>query len=102
MCIRDRVKQYTLGLAQEIFAGKREQVKFVIIGLGDNINELAMDELDAMTSQTNINLWDHMLVRDFQEVLKLFGEIIRDTRIVAKKGTVYDAGGNVLRNLPLG
>lgn len=97
-----KVKQYTLGLAKDILAGKRAQIKCVLIGIGDNIDEAGMDDLDGLAAQANINIWDHMIVQDFQAVLNLFGEIIRDTRIVAKNGAVYDARGNPIRIFPDG
>jgi hypothetical protein len=97
-----KVKQYTLGLAQEIVAGKREQIKCVLIGVGDEVDEGPMDELDALTSQTYINLWDHMIVSDFQEMLKIFAETIRDTQIVGENATIYDASGKPLRSYPDG
>jgi hypothetical protein len=97
-----KVKQYSLGLAQEIIAGKQKQVKFVLIGVGDEIDEGPMDELDALISQTYINLWDHMIVSNFQDMLKIFAEIIRDTRIVGLNGTIYDASGKSLRSYPDG
>ncbi|MBP1708016.1 MAG: hypothetical protein H6Q39_1740 [Chloroflexi bacterium] len=96
------VKEYSLALAREIVAGKREPIKCVLIGVGDEINEAPLSELDDLTSQTYINLWDHMIVSDFQDMLKIFGELLRDAQIVASKGALFDSSGKALRRYPNG
>lgn len=96
------VKQFTALLAQEIIAGKREQVKCVLIGLGSEIDERQMEELDALTSKSFISIWDHMIVGNFQETLKIFAQIIREAQIVGRNATIYDSGGNALRRYPDG
>src|SRR5271165_2832386 len=44
----NEVKAYTRTIAKEIAAGKRRPVKFVLIGIGDNVDEKQMEELDDL------------------------------------------------------
>src|SRR5947208_1388617 len=46
----DAVKQYSTDLARAVSAGRRKPLKFVLIGVGDNINEQQMEELDDLDS----------------------------------------------------
>jgi hypothetical protein len=77
-------------------------VKCVLVGVGDEIDETPMLELDALTSTTYVNIWDHMIVNNLPDVLKMFAEVIRSTQIVAEAGTIYDDQGNVLKTYPGG
>src|SRR3954447_11858562 len=54
----DDVKAYTAKLAREISAGLRNPLKFVLIGIGKQINEKQMEELDDLDTGTNVDLWD--------------------------------------------
>jgi len=96
------VKKYTINLAKQITANQHNMVKCVMIGVGDDIDETAMLELDALVSETYVNIWDHMMVNNLQEVLKIFAEVIRNTQIVAGPGIVYDAEGKALMVYPGG
>src|SRR5207253_3786040 len=44
----DAVKEYSTRLAREVAAGRRKPLKFVLIGVGPNINEGQMEELDDL------------------------------------------------------
>lgn len=96
------VKQYTVNLARLITDNQHNLVKCILIGVGDDIDETPMLELDALAAKTYVNIWDHMIVNNLQEVLKIFAEVIRNTQIVAGPGTIYDADGNILKSYPGG
>jgi hypothetical protein len=57
----DDVKRLTVGYCREIAAKKRNPLKCVLIGLGDNINESQMEELDDLESGTEVDIWDHKI-----------------------------------------
>ena len=96
------LKQYTLNLAQEIIGNKHNMVKCVLIGVGDEVNENALLELEALSTTTYLKIWDYMIVNDLGEVLEIFAEVIRNTQIVAGAGTIYDDQGNVVKSYPGG
>jgi hypothetical protein len=97
-----KVKQYSLELAAQIYDNFCPPLKLILIGIGDEVDEEQLAELDALNNQTFSNLWDHMQVYDLQDVLKIFSEVVRENRIIAHQGTVYDGDGKVLRQYPDG
>src|SRR5438045_4631949 len=44
----EAVKAYSTRLAKDVAAGRRKPLKFVLIGVGDSINEAQMEELDDL------------------------------------------------------
>ena len=59
----EEVKRYTVKLCKDIQAGRRNPLKCVLIGLGENINEGQMEELDDLDSGTDVDIWDHKIAR---------------------------------------
>src|SRR5204862_7117760 len=57
----EAVKEYSTRLAKDVAAGRRKPLKFVLIGVGDSINEGQMEELDDLDTGTEIDLWDHKI-----------------------------------------
>src|SRR5436305_8420522 len=54
----DDVVAYSKRLAQDIAAGRRNPVKCVLIGLGPDVNEYQMTELDDLETGTDVDLRD--------------------------------------------
>lgn len=96
------LKKYTLDLAKQIVNNQHNMVKCVLIGVGDDVDENSLLELDNLSSETFINIWDHMSVDNLPEVLKIFTEVIRNSQIIAGTSTIYDAQGNTIKNFPGG
>lgn len=92
----DTLKTYTTGLAREIEAGKRNSVKCVLIGIGDEINEAQMEELDDLDTGTSVDIWDHKIAADLRAVNEIIVELVDGNTMVAPTATVYDANGNVV------
>ncbi len=98
------VKRYTTQLAREIAADKRPLLKFILVGIGEQINQYegTLKLLNSHDTETYVNMWDYMTVSDLQDVLKIFAEVVRDSQIVAAQGTVYDAQGQKVKSYPRG
>lgn len=93
----DAVKQYCTQLAQDIDAGRRNDLKLVIIGLGDQVDEDQLDELDDLDTGTDVDLWDAKLAAEMQDLSELFTEVIDEgTIIVPGDGVIKDASGKVV------
>lgn len=96
----DDVKQYTLQYAQQIAAGKRDFVKLVLIGLGDQVDEEHMEALDDLDygGLTNpkdgaeIDLWDHKLASEMKKLEEVFAEVVSENTMVAASGRVLTNG----------
>lgn len=94
----DAVKNYTINLARDIAAGRRRPVKFVLIGLGPDINERQMEDLDDLDTGTEVDLWDHKLASELTQLEMIFAEVVDRNARVADHGRILDARGNVIRD----
>jgi hypothetical protein len=98
----DAVKQYTRTLAQAIHARRRNPLKLVLVGLGANVNERQMAELDDLDTGTPIDIWDHKLAADMRSVADIFAEVVDRNARVADLGRIVDDQGRVLKDYPAG
>jgi len=98
----DEVKAYSVQLAREIAAKRRNPVKFVLIGLGQSINETQMTELDDLDSGTEIDLWDHKLAAEMRRLEEIFAEVVDKNTRVADNGRILDPQGRVVRDHTFG
>lgn len=94
----DAVKRYTIQLCKEIAAKKRNPLKCVLIGIGENINEEQMEELDDLDSGTNVDIWDHKIAKDMRALVEIFAEVVSENQIVAPSARLYAADGQVIKN----
>jgi hypothetical protein len=94
----DQVLAYSKRLAMEVSAGRRNPLKFVLIGVGPDVNERQMEELDDLDTGTEVDLWDHKLASEMRLLQEIFAEVVdRHTR-VADHGKIRDPQGNVLKD----
>jgi hypothetical protein len=94
----EEVKQYSVQLAQQVAAHRRNPLKFVLIGIGTNVNESQMEELDDLDSGTDVDLWDHKLAAEMRQLQEIFAEVVDKNARVADQGKILDAQGRVLKN----
>jgi hypothetical protein len=94
----DDVLAYSKRLAKEIAAGRRNPVKFVLIGLGRDVNERQMEELDDLDTGTDFDLWDHKLAREMRRLEEIFAEVVDKNARVADRGRILDPHGNVVKD----
>jgi hypothetical protein len=94
----DAVKQYSTWLAKEITANRRNQLKFVLIGVGSSINEQQMEELDDLDTGTPVDLWDHKIAAHMRVLQEIFAEVVNKNARVADKAKIYDPHGHVVKD----
>jgi hypothetical protein len=93
----DAVKQYCTQMAKDIDAGRRSDLKLVIIGLGSQVDEDQMDELDDLETGTDVDLWDTKLASEMKDLSEIFAEVVEEgTILVPGDGIIKDSGGNVV------
>lgn len=93
----DAVKQFCMKLAKDIEAGRRNDVKLVIIGLGDQVDEDQLDELDDLETGTSVDLWDSKLAAEMEKLSEIFAEVVDEADIVVPgDGIVKDESGNTV------
>jgi len=94
----EAVKAYTGRLCRDIAAGRRYPVKCVLIGVGNQVDERQMEELDDLETGTGIDVWDHKIAREMRGVVEIFAEVVDENQIVAPTARVYDSSGRVVKN----
>jgi len=94
----EAVKKYSTQLAQEIEAGKRKPIKLIIIGVGDQIDEQQMSELDDLDTGTHQDLYFHRIAADMADLSEIFIELVSENMVVAENGIVRDAKGTEVLN----
>ena len=94
----DAVKQYSAWLAREVAAGKHKPLKFVLIGVGNNINEEQMEELDDLDTGTEVDLWDHKIAAHMRVLQEIFAEVVNKNARVSDRGKVRDARDRVVKD----
>ncbi|CAN1210800.1 hypothetical protein TUMEXPCC7403_11420 [Tumidithrix helvetica PCC 7403] len=93
----EEVKQYTLQLAQDIASGKRNFVKFILIGVGDGIDRYQLQELDDFDTGTDIDIWDYKIGDEMQSLVQIFSEVVGEQQIVADRGAIYSPQGDCVK-----
>jgi hypothetical protein len=94
----EEVKRYSTQLAREVTAGRRKPLKFVLIGVGPEVNEAQMEELDDLDTGTEVDLWDHKLAAHMHSLLEIFAEVVDKNARVSDNGRILDPQGRVLKN----
>lgn len=92
------VKQYSTKLAQEIEAGSRKPIKLIIVGVGNEIDEQQMQELDDLDTGTDQDLYFHRIANEMTDLAEIFIELVDDSMIVAENGVVRDGKGKEVRS----
>ena len=94
----DDIKKYTTQAAQEIAAGKRHDLKLVMIGVGHKIDEAQMVGLDDLDTGTEVDLWDHKIAANMQQLAEVFTEVVDENVIVAPQGLIRDSSGSIVKD----
>jgi hypothetical protein len=94
----DAVKEYSVRLARDVAARRRNPLKFVLIGIGDSVNEAQMEELDDLDTGTEIDLWDHKIASEMRVLQEIFAEVVDKNARIADKGRILDPQGQVVKD----
>src|SRR5438270_2229125 len=94
----DAVKEYSNRLAHDVAARRRNPLKFVLIGIGPEINESQMEELDDLDTGTEVDLWDHKLASEMRVLQEIFAEVVDKNARIADQGKILDPQGRVVKD----
>ena len=94
----DAVMDYSKRLAKDISAGRRNPLKFVLIGIGKEVNEAQMTELDDLDAGMDVDLWDHKLAAEMRVLQEIFAEVVDKNARVADNGRILDPHGRVVKD----
>jgi hypothetical protein len=88
------VKRYTVDLATAVARKKRNPLKCILIGVGDDVDERQMVELDDLDTGTDIDIWDHKIAREMRALSEIMVELVDEVLDVS--AVIYDASGQVV------
>jgi hypothetical protein len=102
----EEVKQFCFRYARQLTTGQRKFCKLVLIGLGPDVDEKQMEELDDMFEGSglkmpdgeDIDIWDHKLAGEMRQLHEVFAEVVSEKMIVADHGRILDPNGRVVVN----
>jgi hypothetical protein len=101
------VQEYSLALAQQLASGNRGFLKFVLLGVGSEVDEGQMEALDdldygglKMPSGDPVDLWDHKLASEMQKIEEIFAEVVSGNVILAPSAEILDSNGKPVQ--PIG
>lgn len=85
--------KYSTQLAKEIESGKRNAVKFVLIGLGSQVDVDQLQALDDLETGTDVDLWDHKIAEEMRNILSIFAEVIDESIVIAPQAHIESSSG---------
>lgn len=91
------VKAYSAQVAKEIAGGRLPRLNFVLVGVGDQVDEEQMEEICHEEFPGVGHLWCHRVADRMEEMAELVAVLVDETMTVAAGGTIYDDKGNVLK-----
>ena len=92
------VQAFSAEVAREIRAGRLPRLNFVLVGVGDNIDEHQLEEIAHAEYPGVGHLWCHRIAEEISQVAELVAVLVDENMTVAAGGTVYDDKGKVLRS----
>ena len=93
----DEVKRYSRELAKEMAAGRLPRINFILVGVGDGVNEKQLEEICHEEYPGVGHMWCHRIAEEIKQVAELVAVLVDETMTVAAGGTVYDDKGKVLK-----
>jgi len=93
----DDVIAYTKQVAREVSAGRLPRVNFVLLGVGEQIDEDQMERICHDEYPGVGHLWCHRVADRLEEMAELVAVLVDETMTVAAGGTIYDERGAVVK-----
>lgn len=91
------IKAYSQQVAKEIQAGRIPMVNFVLVGVGEQIDEEQMEEICHEEYPGVGHLWCHRVADRMEEMAELVAVLVDETMTVASGGIIYDDKGNQIK-----
>ncbi len=98
----EQVKNYTKELALEIAVSKRNYLKLILIGIGNDVDRYQLQELDDFDTGLDIDIWDYKIASEMTNLTQIFAEVVNENQIIAETGSIYDDAGICVKSYPKG
>jgi hypothetical protein len=83
--------------ASRIAKGNLPRVNFVLVGVGDEVNEEQLEQICHEEYPGIGHLWCHRIAEEIRQVAELVAVLVDETMTVAAGGTIYDDKGRVVK-----
>jgi len=93
----DDVKRFSGQLAKEMVAGRCPRTNFVLVGVGDSVNEEQLEDIAHGEYGGIGHLWCHRHANEIRNVAEIVAVLVDETMTVAAGGTIYDDHGTVIK-----
>src|SRR5262245_41989551 len=93
----DDVIAYTQQVAKEIGAGRLPRINFVLLGVGEQVDEEQMERIGHEDYPGVGHLWCHRIADKLEEMAELVAVLVDESMTVAAGGTIYDHTGRVIK-----
>lgn len=98
--------EYCMKVAKDIAEGRKSNLKLVLIGIGEEVDEAQLQRFDDMFEGTEleekIDLWGHGMVASMQNeadiLAVLYGELMDEDIIISPTGRVETKNGDILHS----
>jgi hypothetical protein len=94
----DEVKAFSAEVAREISSGRLPRINFVLVGVGDNIDEEQLEDIAHVEFPGVGHLWCHRIAQEITQVAELVAVLVDENMTVAAGGTIYDDKGKILKS----
>ncbi|EPX64191.1 hypothetical protein D187_005325 [Cystobacter fuscus DSM 2262] len=91
------VKKFSAKVAKDIASGKLPRLNFVLVGVGDNIDEEQLEDIAHEEFPGVGHLWCHRIAKEITQVAELVAVLVDENMTVAAGGTIYGDKGQVLK-----
>jgi len=93
----DDVMKYSAQIAREIASGQIPRVNFILVGVGDGVDEEQLEHVCHQEFPGVGHLWCHRIAEEIKEVAELVAVLVDETMTVAGGGVITDDKGNVVK-----
>jgi len=93
----EEVEKLTGEIAKMITKGQMPRVNFVLVGVGDAIDEEQLEKIAHAEHAGVGHLWCHRVAKEIQNTAELVAVLVDETMTVAAGGTVYDDKGKIVK-----
>ncbi|HMW91641.1 MAG TPA: VWA domain-containing protein [Candidatus Obscuribacter sp.] len=91
------VRAYSEQVAKEISSGRLPRLNFVLVGVGDQVDETQMEKICHEEYPGVGHLWCHRIADRMEEMAELVAVLVDETMTVASGGVIYDDKENVIK-----
>ncbi len=93
----EKVKTYCNQIVKEMLSGKLPRMNFILVGVGDQVNDEQLEDICHEEYPGVGHLWCHRIAEEMTQIAELVAVLVDETMTVAAGGTIYDDKGKVLK-----